>query len=67
MSYVKCERCGMGWATPMLDGSEPEPHVCPEPYSRATAETLAAWASSSGTPIHPRMAARIRLGLECSA
>jgi hypothetical protein len=63
MAYVKCERCGMGWATPMLDGSEPAPHVCPEPFDRKTAETLATMLAASGIPVSQRMKARVRLGL----
>jgi hypothetical protein len=41
----------------------PNLHTCPEPYPRDVAEALASFHASSGVPVHPRTAARIRLGL----
>ena len=62
-THESCERCGMGWLSPMMDGTHRAPHVCPEAYTREVAESLVAFFGNSGIPIHPRMKASIRLGL----
>jgi hypothetical protein len=58
------------WKALLTPGAEvPEPlipniHTCPEPFPRIVAESLAQFHASTGIPVHPVVAARIRLGLE---
>lgn len=74
---MTCETCGMWWhdgpqmTIAQLLGSEPitgdeparDPHVCPEPFPRETAEYLLAFHSQTGVPTTQRIKARIKLGL----
>ncbi len=62
MTYEVCERCGMGWMSPNLDGLEPAPHVCPEPLAPESARRLRDALVASGIPVSPRLKARIRPG-----
>lgn len=61
LRWAECDSCGMGWVEDEEDGERG--HVCPEPFSLSTAESLLEFYAHSGTPISQETKARIRLGL----